>query len=160
MPEWPRETPAWLRLNDFIITFVNRLMDPDNKPWQTQIIMREMAQPSSACMEWMREYVQPLADTLKSILAELTHTPQGDDQIYLIGFSIVGQCLFYRQSRPIAEQLMGPDRFHALTPAAIAQHICAFTAAALGLKPPLLSKPGKKVIRTKSGAIALKGRRV
>lgn len=160
MPQWPAHTPAWQRLNDFIITFINRLMDPDNKPWQTQIIMREMAQPTSACLEWIREYVQPLADTLKSILAELTNKPKSDDQIYLIGFSIVGQCLFYRQSRPIAEQLMGPERFHTLTASAIARHICDFTAAALGLKPPILGKSVKKVIRTKSRAIALKGKRL
>ncbi|MBL8821226.1 MAG: CerR family C-terminal domain-containing protein [Planctomycetia bacterium] len=154
MPQWPEKTPAWNRLQDFITTFVNRLTDPENKPWQTQIIMREMAQPSSACLEWIRDYVQPLADTLKSILAELSNKPVVDDQLYCIGFSIVGQCLYYRQNRPIGEQLMGKERFSALTPQVIAQHICNFTGAALGLTPPLLSNPGKKVIHTRSRAIA------
>jgi AcrR family transcriptional regulator len=159
MPQWPMGTPAWSRLQDFIVTFINRLMDPENKPWQTQIIMREMAQPTSACLEWIREYVQPLADTLKSILAELTHKVETDDQIYLIGFSIVGQCLYYRQNRPIGAQLMGKERFERLTPTAIANHICAFTGAALGLAPPLLASQGKKLIRTKSRAIGVRERR-
>jgi hypothetical protein len=162
MPDWPAGTPPWNRLQDFIVTFVNRLMDPENKPWQTQIIMREMAQPTSACLEWIREYVQPMADTLKAILAELTHMKVGeepDDQIYLVGFSIVGQCLYYRQNRPIGTQLMGKERFEGLTPAAIAKHICAFTAGALGLGPPLLSDTRSKVIRTKSRAIAIREKR-
>jgi len=154
MPQWPEKTPAWNRLQDFITTFVNRLTDPENKPWQTQIIMREMAQPSSACLEWIRDYVQPLADTLKSILGELSKKPVVDDQLYCIGFSIVGQCLYYRQNRPIGEQLMGKERFSALTPQVIAQHICNFTGAALGLTPPLLANQEKKVIHTRSRAIA------
>lgn len=159
MPQWPAGTPAWNRLQDFIVTFINRLMDPENKPWQTQIIMREMAQPTSACLEWTRDYVQPLADTLKSILAELLHKQVADDETYLIGFSIVGQCLYYRQNRPIGEQLMGQERFQRLTPAAIAKHICAFTGAALGLAPPFQTSANKKVIRTRSRAIAVRERR-
>lgn len=159
MPQWPAGTPAWNRLQDFIVTFISRLMDPENKPWQTQIIMREMAQPTSACKEWLRDYVEPLADTLKAILAELTHMQTTDDQIYLIGFSIVGQCLYYRQNRPIGEQLMGKERFERLNATAIAKHICGFTGAALGLTPPLLANPQKQMIRTKSRAIAAKERR-
>lgn len=159
MPDWPEGTPPWNRLQEFIVTFVNRLMDPDNKPWQTQIIMREMAQPTSACLEWIREYVQPMADTLRSILAELSHKPSDDHQLYLIGFSIVGQCLFYRQNRPVGAQLMGIDRFTALTPDIIARHICAFTAGALGLGTPLLSDTHSKVIRTRSRAIPVREKR-
>ncbi|HQR43160.1 MAG TPA: CerR family C-terminal domain-containing protein, partial [Gemmatales bacterium] len=90
MPDWPDETPASERLRSFIATFVNRLMDPESKPWQTQVIMREMAQPTSACQEWMREYVQPMADKLRAILMELTGEPASNDKVYQIGFSIVG----------------------------------------------------------------------
>lgn len=159
MPDWPDETPASERLRSFIATFVNRLMDPESKPWQTQVIMREMAQPTSACQEWMREYVQPMADKLRAILMELTGEPASNDKVYQIGFSIVGQCLFYRQNRPVGIGLMGPERFLALTPANIAKHIYAFTAAALGLQPPLLRKT-PKLIRTRSRAITLKGRKL
>ena len=158
MPQWPAGTPAWDRLQDFIKTFVNRLMDPENKPWQTQIIMQEMAKPTSACLEWIRDYVQPMADVLKSILGELTHKTEADDKTYMIGFSIVGQCLYYRQNRPIGEQLMGKERFAGLTAAMIASHICAFTAAALGIEPPMLAKPHvKKLIQTRSRALPARG---
>ncbi|MFT3879214.1 MAG: CerR family C-terminal domain-containing protein [Gemmatales bacterium] len=159
MPDWPVGTPAWSRLQDFIVTFVNRLMDPENKPWQTQIIMREMAQPTSACLEWIRDYVKPMADTLKTILAELSHKPGDDDQLYLIGFSIVSQCLFYRQNRPIGTALMGIDRFVALTPEIIARHIYASPPVPSGLGLPLLPDVRSKVIRTKSRAIAIKEKR-
>lgn len=114
MPEWPEKMPASERLRHFISTFVNRMMDPESKPWQTQVIMRELAQPTSACQEWIREYVQPMADKLRAILMELTGEPASNDKVYQIGFSIVGQCLFYRQNRPIGNRswvrtVSGPD---------------------------------------------------
>lgn len=160
MPDWPEKMPAAERLRHFISTFVNRLMDPESKPWQTQVIMREMAQPTSACQEWIREYVQPMADKLRAILMELTGEPASNDKVYQIGFSIVGQCLFYRQNRPIGIGLMGPERFQALTTENTAQHIYNFTAAALGLQPPLLRK-SPKVVRSRSRVVTtLKGRKL
>jgi len=148
MPDWPIGTPPWQRLQDFIDTFVHRLLDADNKPWQTQLIMRELAQPTSACAEWIRDYVRPLAETLKAILAELAPTGTSEDQLYLIGFSIVSQCLYYRQNRPIGEQLMGAERFAKLTPDTITRHIIRFTGAALGLAPPVMQPRVRKVYAT------------
>ncbi len=160
MPDWPTDMPAHEKLRHFITTFVNRLLDADNKPWQTQIIMREMAQPTSACFEWMRDYVQPMAEKLKAVLAEITHEPVTTDRAYMIGFSIVGQCLYYRQNRPIGATLMGEERFMKLTPDVVAKHVYDFTAAALGLAQPMLAPPLRtKHIQTKSRAIAVKGRK-
>ncbi|HMP17349.1 MAG TPA: DUF1956 domain-containing protein, partial [Gemmatales bacterium] len=159
MPDWPEKTPARERLKQFISTFVNRLMDPESKPWQTQVIMREMATPTSACQEWIQDYVQPMADKLRNILMELTGEPASNDRVYQIGFSIVGQCLFYRQNRPIGIGLMGPERFLALTPMHVAEHIYQFTAAALGLEPALLRKL-PKLVRSRNRVYTLKGRHV
>ncbi len=153
MPEWPVRTPAWKRLTDFIRTFVNRLLDKENQPWQTQLIMREMAQPTSACAEWVHEYVEPLAETLKAILRELMPAGTPEDRLYQVGFSIVGQCLYYRQNRPIGMQLMGKERFERLTPEAIAKHICAFTGAALGVGPSLIPSVVRKSVRRTRKAI-------
>jgi AcrR family transcriptional regulator len=150
MPIWTAHIPASQRLYEFIHIFVNRMMDPDSKPWQTQLLLRELAQPTQACTEWIVEYVEPMAAQLKAILGELAPSSMPEDRIFLIGFSIVGQCLYYRQNRPIGAQLMGPERFERLSPEAIAKHICNFTGAALGFQPPLLAAPSKtKMVQVK-----------
>ena len=61
----------------------------------------------------------------------------------LVGLSIVGQCLYYHQNRPVAEVLFGKD-IGGLKPEAIAAHIADFSLAALGFAPPLVPKSGGK----------------
>src|SRR5438105_1421475 len=69
-PEWPAGTPAVERLRGFIRTMVTRMVaEPD--PFATQVMMREMAQPTAACVEVVREYIRPMADILRGLLAEL-----------------------------------------------------------------------------------------
>jgi AcrR family transcriptional regulator len=158
MPEWSNETKPAQCLYDFIHVFVKRILDPDSKPWQTQLLMRELAQPTAACAEWVAEYVQPMAEKLKSILRNLLPARTPEERVFMIGFSIVGQCLYYKQNRPIGAQLMGQKRFEELTTEAIAKHICDFTAAALGLRPPLLA-PAEKKVRLSSRKLIFTRRR-
>jgi TetR/AcrR family transcriptional regulator, regulator of cefoperazone and chloramphenicol sensitivity len=129
-PEYPASTPAAERLRGFIRTMVHRMAnEPD--PFATQLMMREMAQPTAACVEVVREYIRPMADILRGILGELL--PDADPaQVYLTGFSIVGQCLFYKQNRPVARLLMGEADFDCLDAERIAEHVIAFTLRGLG----------------------------
>lgn len=132
-PEFPAGTPAVERLRGFIRTMAHRMMaEPD--PCATQLMMRELAQPTEACVEVVREYIRPMADILRGILGELL--PGADPvTIYMTGFSIVGQCLFYKQNRPIAQLLVGEDQFARLDADRIADHIAAFTLRGLGVQP-------------------------
>jgi AcrR family transcriptional regulator len=131
-PEWPAGTPAVERLRGFIRTMVTRMVaEPD--PYATQVMMREMAQPTAACVEVVREYIRPMADVLVGILSELLPAGTPHTAHYLTGFSIVGQCLFYKQNRPVAALLMGPEEFARLDAEQIADHVTAFTLRALGV---------------------------
>jgi AcrR family transcriptional regulator len=132
-PEYPEGTPAVERLRGFIRTMVHRMAaEPD--PYATQLMMRELAQPTEACVEVVREYVRPMADILRGILRELM--PGADPMtIYMTGFSIVGQCLFYKQNRPIARLLVGESEYAKLDADRIAEHVAAFTLRGLGVQP-------------------------
>jgi AcrR family transcriptional regulator len=131
-PEWPAGTPAVERLRGFIRTMVMRMVaEPD--PFATQVMMREMAQPTAACVEVVREYIRPMADVLVGILSELLPPDTPHAVRYMTGFSIVGQCLFYKQNRPVAALLMGPEEFARLDAEQIADHVTAFTLRALGV---------------------------
>ncbi|MBX7103238.1 MAG: CerR family C-terminal domain-containing protein [Gemmataceae bacterium] len=125
MPEWSPGTPPWDRLRDFIRVMVTRMVRETN-PHATHLIMREMAQPTAACIEVVRDYIRPSAEVLRGILKELC--PQCDDEeSYLLGFSIMGQVLIYKQSRPVIRLLMGQEAFDALEVERIARHIYEFS---------------------------------
>ena len=115
MPAWPPGTPPEVKLRDFIRTMVGRLLRKDKPAWHARLMMRELAQPTPACAEWVRDYVRPNAEVLGGILAELL--PPGTPSLkrYQTGFSIMGQCLFYMQGKPVVQLLLGDDyaRHHA-----------------------------------------------
>jgi AcrR family transcriptional regulator len=130
-PEWLPGTPPREKLRDFIRLFVSRMTEPQSAA-SLQLMMRELAQPSAACVEVVRDYIQPIASKLSSILAELLPgVPQR--QQTLTAFSIVGQCLFYRHHRAVAALLIGEQEFQAYDTEQVANHIVAFTFKALGL---------------------------
>src|SRR5947209_1066440 len=121
-PEWPAGTPAVERLRGFIRTMVTRMVaEPD--PFATQVMMREMTQPTEACVEVVREYIRPVADVLVGILLELLPPGQSHEAMYATGFSIMGQILFYKQCRPVARLLMGAEAFDRFGVEQIAEHV-------------------------------------
>ena len=67
-------------------------------PSSLQLMMREMAHPTAACVQVVRDYIGPIAQKLGGVLAELLPRVT-DRQRFLVAFSIVGQCLFYRNHR-------------------------------------------------------------
>jgi hypothetical protein len=94
-------------------------------------MMREMVQPTAACVEVVRDYIRPMANVLVGILDEMLPPTTPQPRRYLLGFSIVAQCLFYRTHRPVAALLMGEDAFNRLDAAALSEHITAVSLAAI-----------------------------
>ena len=93
-------------------------------------MMREMADPTQACTEVVRDFIQPMAEQLRIILTEMLPTLR-PERIYMLGNSVVGQCLFYRQNRPVIEQLMGKEALERVTPEVLAEHVTAVSLAAI-----------------------------
>jgi AcrR family transcriptional regulator len=142
MPEWPAGTPAATKLVDFINTMTRRMVDGGRSPWQRQLFLREMAQPTAACGELVRDHIRPNAEVLALILRDLLpDVPEA--KRWLIGFSIIGQCVFYRLAQPIVAQLLGDEAHRALDAALLADHITQFSLAALGLHQPGWQASGK-----------------
>jgi hypothetical protein len=112
---------------------VARLMSSAKPAWHTQLMMREMVRPTSACSEWVRDYVRPVFDVLQGVLEELLPPQTPRWKRCMVGFSIVGQCLYYVQNRPVVSLLVGEEDFRRLDPAAVAEHVTEFSLAALGL---------------------------
>jgi AcrR family transcriptional regulator len=128
-PEWPTGTPVTERLRGFIHTMMIR-MTADLSPASAQLMMREMVQPTAACEEVVRDYIRPAAGVLVAILDEMLPAEVPHAKRYLMGFSIVAQCLFYRTHRPIAALLIGEDEFKKLDVEMLTDHV---TNAALAM---------------------------
>jgi TetR/AcrR family transcriptional regulator, regulator of cefoperazone and chloramphenicol sensitivity len=130
--EGPPGEPAADKLRRFIRMMVEHMLEmPD--PAALQLMMREIHQPTAAGAEWVQTYIRPMAGRLRAILAELLPPDTPDWKAWLTGFSIVGQCLYYRQNRAVAQQLVGaelaPEVFNAER---VAEHIADFTLRGLG----------------------------
>lgn len=147
-PAPPPGTPAAEKLRGFIREIVRRMHAPAS-PTAMKLMMREMADPGKAAHVVVTEFIQPVAFTLRDILRELL--PQFDEQRLLMTcFSIMGQCLFYRQNRPVAELIFGKEAVAGLGVDAVADHIIHFTLTALGhpsggCHPPVVD------VRTRGG---------
>jgi AcrR family transcriptional regulator len=143
MPEWQPGTPAAVKLRDFVLTFLRRTAADREPRWPCQLIMRETVQPSKACEEFVRGFVRPNIAILETVLQELLPPDFPEERQRLVHFSIVGQCLFYRAARGVLELLYRGRqalRFDEERMQLLADHITAFTLAAVGAAPPLTAK--------------------
>ena len=127
------------RLEGFIREMVKRMHAP-TRATALKLVMREMTDPGKAADVVVREFIQPFAFALRGLLAELL--PGVDPKtLLMIGFSVIGQCLFYRQNRRVAELIFGKDEVDSLDLAAVSDHVVRFTLAALGHAAPIGTNP-------------------
>lgn len=140
--DWPEETPAEEKLRYFIRRWLERFLDDRRPAWHARLMMREMAEPTEACEKLVEAYIRPMAGTLHGILQELVPAGVSEEQRWLIGFSIVAQCLFYKVHRPVAELLLGGERYALVTVDLLVDHISRFSLAALGRGAAVTDSPG------------------
>ena len=141
MPEWEPGVAAPVRLQGFIRTFLRRLFEEERPAWHRQLMLREMASPTDACAHVVEDYIRPMATILQGILLEMLPPDTPEAVGFQVGFSVVGQCLFYHVHQPIAERLMGTENYRQLTIDQLADHITHFSLAALGYAEPFSKNP-------------------
>jgi AcrR family transcriptional regulator len=135
-PDRPPGTPSEVRLQDFIKTLLSRMIGEVPAPWQMGLMRREMLQPTQACREMVEEYIRPDFERLLAILEEML---PGDTPRHIrrkVGFSIVGQCLYYRVAGDVVEMLVSEEERKAhFSVEKLADHILRFTLRGLGRNP-------------------------
>jgi AcrR family transcriptional regulator len=141
LPNWDANTPPREKLADFIETFFRRVLGGPEDTWRTKLVMREIMQPSSACAEIAQSNIRPQFEILHSILREILPANVSDEERHLIGFSIVGQCLFYHVAGPIISNLIDESEYSTYDVAKLAQHVTDFTLASLDARITQTAKP-------------------
>ena len=136
--DWPPGTPASEKLCDFIHTLINRMLAAELDAWQPRLMLRELLQPTAACEALVKDYFRPQFALLLGILDEILPADMPEHRRIQIGFSIVGQCLFYRVAGGAA-RIMIPgelwDEHFSIDE--LARHVAEVNSAALGLAKPL-----------------------
>jgi AcrR family transcriptional regulator len=117
------------RLRAFIDWFMRRLLHPDRPKWHGVLMAREMAEPTGALAGLIEEVTRPQAAELRRILLGLGANALGEERLTLLGLSIVGQCLFYVNNRPLIEALAPPFQKSPPSIEALVRHIHAFSLA-------------------------------
>ncbi len=124
------------RLRHFVGNFLERVLAvTDRESWHHKLMLREMIRPTRASEALVREVIRPKFNHLQALLRDLD--PEGDDRRLLaLAFSVIGQCLHYKMSRPISERLAGTAAFASLLDLNyLTDHITGVTLAALGIGP-------------------------
>jgi AcrR family transcriptional regulator len=137
------DTPAAARLHHFVRTFLERVVVNREPSWHALLLLREMASPTRACVEFVKDFVRPNFEAMQAILADLLPADVPAVKRHLIGFSIIGQCLHYRMARGVITLLVGPEEFGTYDVDRLADHITGFTLAALGHREHGRAKGGR-----------------
>jgi AcrR family transcriptional regulator len=136
-PQWPPGTPAEEKLRAFIEQMLADMKEESGPSWRRRLMMREMAEPTEACLAVMFAFIQPRKEMLRTILREILPPDVSEADRHLIAFSIVGQCLFHRVHWPMVKLMAGEETFRTFDLARLTDHISRFSLAALGCAPPV-----------------------
>lgn len=139
-PDWPAEMPAVDRLRAFIETMFARMLAGDRPQWHLEIMLRELARPTEACTAVVEDYIRPMADKLREIMRDLLPEHLTEQERWMIGFSIVGQILFYYVHQPIIRLLIGHAGVEPMPLDQLADHVTRFTLAAIGAGPAVITR--------------------
>ena len=105
--------------------------------WQMQLLLREFSQPTGMGAGVVRDFILPLNRVLWSILREIVGPNVEECKLHLIGFSIIGQLFHQRVGASVIRQVVGEAEHDSYTADRLAEHVIAFSFAALGLAKPL-----------------------
>lgn len=93
-----------------------------------QLMVHEMSNPTGALETLVQRGMQPVFDALREIISALAPMPIDDDTVARFALSVVGQCMIYRGSTGLLQQLEGVP---VQDIDAIADHIAAVSIVAV-----------------------------
>lgn len=125
------DEPPEKRFQLFLRDFMHMLLDENNASSQCKIMARELADPTPALDQIVREAIVPLHDFLTRLVREIVGDHTDESELRRCVYSILGQCTFYRHSHPVLQRLQPELHYSAREIDAIAQHIADFSLEGL-----------------------------
>src|SRR6266436_4911187 len=120
------------KLRSIIFHWPEYMLDPDRPEWQRLLMAREMGNPTTALDALVENNIRPLRDEcLRPTLRKLTEDRFDEKRLRYISASIMGQCHYYLQSRPVLDRLYPDFEIGKAEINDIADHITEFSLAAV-----------------------------
>lgn len=128
--------PPEERLHAFVHSLLLRILDEGRPAWLGKLMMREMAEPTPALGGFVARSIRPLFELLGGIVGELLArgNPRRRVPRSLVErcvASVLGQCLFYKHTKPVTQILVPGQRFDRAAIAGLAAHVTRFSLAAI-----------------------------
>ena len=125
-----------VRLRLFIRDFMLMLLDEHAASRQCRMMARELADPTPALDKIVLEAIAPLHEFLGRLVHEIVGSEPGETRLRRCVYSLLGQCVFYRNSQPVLQRLTPDLCYDRDEIESIAQHIADFSLAALRANKP------------------------
>lgn len=93
-------------LAQIVHTMLSRMIKGDQYGWESQLLMRELDEPTLAFRDMVQEFFRPLYNQLKSAVIGLMDCDVPDHVAEQFALSVVGQCLYYRIGRGVIDILI------------------------------------------------------
>ncbi len=106
------DADAAAMLHSIIRTLLSRILAGDSTGWESQLMMREMIQPTAIFAELVREWFHPLFERLVETFRLVVASSGGESatvqrhELEQFAFSVVGQCLYYRIGSGVIQMLV------------------------------------------------------
>jgi AcrR family transcriptional regulator len=126
------DLPADRRLRALIESFLLRLLDEGRPAWHGKLMAREMVEPTEALDTIVQEKVRHTHEQFGVVVRELLGRRAPPETVRRCALSIIGQCVFYRQSQPILTRMFPAMRLGRAEVDSLAEHIARFSLAGIG----------------------------
>ena len=125
------EQPPRQELFELVRQLLSRMLAPDDSGWESQLMMREMDNPTEIFSEMVEESIRPPFDRLVGALAALAPPQTPAHVLEQLALSVAGQIVYYRVGAGVIRQLIPAERLQAhFTLEALARHITGVAIAA------------------------------
>jgi AcrR family transcriptional regulator len=119
------------RLDAFLRSFLFRILGKGQPSWFGKLFAREFIEPTKAFDVMVEEAIRPSYKLLMSIVSEIIGKDADERIKRLCTASIMGQCLYYRNSRAVISRIIGKDQFSTSEIEDITEHIKRFSLGAM-----------------------------
>jgi AcrR family transcriptional regulator len=123
--------PAEQRLGVFIRGFLTNIFAEGQGAWQGKLMTREMAEPTNALVELVRDEIKPRASVLEGLCKELLGRGATREQVEFCARSVIGQMIFYHHARPVIERIYPDFDYSPACIAKVAEHVTRYSLAAI-----------------------------
>jgi len=119
------------KLSNFIHTFIYRFLEEGKTALFGKLLAREFTESSGALDILVEDFIKPTFIKLSSIVREIVGDKSSDKKVELCAMSIIGQCLYFRNARPIIFRLRHKEGYTNEDIKEIAEHIINFSLKGL-----------------------------